>query len=203
MHFSARRITMKRLHGMVGFTTAGFIGLLLSGHSASAQLVLREQIVQALTTPPPSNFTDKPRLTRSLTIAHGDYVVAGAQSKPTVELHEIYFEFNSAALTGDAKPQLRELGAALRDPRLKGSTISIAGHTDAVGSDAFNQILSERRAATIKWYLIDNFKQNFMPLAMESSDRRTRRMCSPRKTGGLSSLTRPSRRRRDSKYPRQ
>jgi hypothetical protein len=72
-----------------------------------------------------------------------------------------------------------------------------------VGSDAFNQILSERRAATIKWYLIDNFKQNFMPLAMESSDRRTRRMCSPRKTGGLRSLTRPSRRRRDSKYPRQ
>jgi outer membrane protein OmpA-like peptidoglycan-associated protein len=146
---------MKRLHGMVGFTTAGFIGLLLSGHSASAQLVLREQIVQALTTPPPSNFTDKSRLTRSLTMA-------GAQSKPTVELHEIYFEFNSAALTGDAKPQLRELGAALRDPRLKGSTISIAGHTDAVGSDAFNQILSERRAATIKWYLIDNFK---LPLA--------------------------------------
>ena len=30
---------MKRLHGMV------FIGLLLSSHSASAQLVLREQIV--------------------------------------------------------------------------------------------------------------------------------------------------------------
>jgi len=154
---------MKRLHGMVRwFTTAGFIALLLSGHSASAQLVLREQIVQALTTPPPSNFTDKSRLTRSLTIAHGDYVLTGAQSKPTVELHEIYFEFNSAALTGDAKPQLRELGAALRDLRLKGSTISIAGHTDAVGSDAFNQILSERRAATIKWYLIDNFK---LPLA--------------------------------------
>ena len=35
---------------------------------------------------------------------------------------------------------------------------SIGGHTDAVGSDAFNQNLSERRAATVRWYLVDNFK---------------------------------------------
>jgi outer membrane protein OmpA-like peptidoglycan-associated protein len=56
-------------------------------------------------------------------------------------------------------PRLRELGAALSDARLKGSIISIGGHTNAVGSsDAFNQNLSERRAATIKWYLVDNFK---------------------------------------------
>ena len=58
----------------------------------------------------------------------------------------------------EAEPQLRELGAALRDPRLKGSNISIGGHTDAIGGDAFNQRLSERRAATIKWYLVDNFR---------------------------------------------
>jgi outer membrane protein OmpA-like peptidoglycan-associated protein len=148
---------MKLLQSMVSGFAAGVIGLLL-GQSASAQLVLREQIVQALTTQPPSsNFKDKLRLTRSLTLANGDYVVAGAQPKPTIDLHEIFFQFNSAAITADAKPQLRELGAALSDPRLKGSTISIAGHTDAVGSDAFNQILSERRATTIKWYLVDNF----------------------------------------------
>jgi outer membrane protein OmpA-like peptidoglycan-associated protein len=42
---------------------------------------------------------------------------------------------------------LDELGAALTDPRLKGATISIGGHTDAVGGDAFNRKLSERRAA--------------------------------------------------------
>ena len=78
--------------------------------------------------------------------------------KPTIDLHEVYFEYNSAAITADALPQLRELGAALSDPELKGATISIGGHTDAVGGDAFNQTLSERRAATIKWYLVDNFK---------------------------------------------
>jgi outer membrane protein OmpA-like peptidoglycan-associated protein len=149
---------MKLFHGMVSGLAAGVIGVVVSCHSASAQLVLREQIVQALTSQPASaNFTGKLLLTRPLTLTNGDYVVASAQPKPTIDLHEIYFEFNSAAITADAKPQLRELGAALSDPRLKGSTISIAGHTDAVGSDAFNRILSERRAATIKWYLVDNF----------------------------------------------
>ena len=149
---------MKLFHGMMSGLAAGVIGVVVSCHSASAQLVLREQIVQALTGQPASaNFTGKLLLTRSLTLTNGDYVVASARPKPTIDLHEIYFEFNSAAITADAKPQLRELGAALSDPRLKGSTISIAGHTDAVGSDAFNRILSERRAATIKWYLVDNF----------------------------------------------
>jgi outer membrane protein OmpA-like peptidoglycan-associated protein len=143
---------------MSGLLAAGCVGLMLFCSSASAQLILRERIVQALTTQPASpNFTDKLRLTRSLTLANSDYVVASVQPKPAIDLHENFFEFNSAAITADAKPQLRELGAALSDPRLKGSTISIAGHTDAVGSDAFNQILSERRAATIKWYLVDNF----------------------------------------------
>ena len=52
---------------------------------------------------------------------------------------------------------MRALGVALSDSRLRGSIISIAGHTDAVGSDAFNQKLSERRAATIRWYLADKF----------------------------------------------
>ena len=151
---------MKRLHcSLSGLLAAGFVSLLFSGNSAFAQFVSREQIVQGLTAQPASlNFADRLRLTRSLTLKSGDYALASVQSKASIDLHEIYFEFNSAAITDEAEPQLRELGAALSDPRLKGSVISIGGHTDAVGSDAFNQNLSERRAATVKWYLVDNFK---------------------------------------------
>jgi outer membrane protein OmpA-like peptidoglycan-associated protein len=40
-------------------------------------------------------------------------------------------------------------------PDLKGSTFIVAGHTDAAGSEAYNQDLSERRADSIKRYLVD------------------------------------------------
>jgi hypothetical protein len=71
MQFCAWRITMKLFHGMVSGLAAGVIGVVVSGHSASAQLVLREQIVQALTSQPASaNFTGKLLLTRSLTLTN-------------------------------------------------------------------------------------------------------------------------------------
>jgi flagellar motor protein MotB len=52
--------------------------------------------------------------------------------------------------------QLNELFAG----RCDASQIGLAGmvDTDAVGSDAFNQNLSERRAATVRSYLVNTFK---------------------------------------------
>ena len=47
-------------------------------------------------------------------------------------------------------PAVQELGKALSDASLKGSTFVVAGHTDAVGGEEYNQDLSERRADTIK-----------------------------------------------------
>jgi outer membrane protein OmpA-like peptidoglycan-associated protein len=149
---------MKRLHcAGRSVLAAGFIGFLTFGHSAFAEQVSRQQILQALTAQPKvASFGDKLRLTRSMTFDDHDYAVASAQSKPSIDL-EINFDFNSAAITGKAEPQLDELGAALSDPQLKGAAISINGHTDGVGGDAFNKKLSERRASMIKQYLVDNF----------------------------------------------
>ncbi len=66
----------------------------------------------------------------------------------------VNFEFNSAELTSDARITLDRLGAALRDPRLAAYSFVIAGHTDAKGSADYNQRLSERRAASVRSYLI-------------------------------------------------
>ena len=149
---------MNRLQStMSGILVAGFVGFLTFGDTACAGQVSREEILEALTAPPKvMSLADKLRLSRSPTFDGRDYTVASAQTLPTIDL-EVYFDYNSAAITTKAEPQLDELGAALSDPRLKGATISIGGHTDGVGGDGFNKKLSERRAAMIKEYLVDNF----------------------------------------------
>jgi outer membrane protein OmpA-like peptidoglycan-associated protein len=150
---------MKPLHGRIKrVLAASFISLLVCGSSASAQPVSRAQILQALTAQPKApGIPNSPRLTRSLTLNDSDYVVASAQSKPAIDL-DVYFDFNSAVITVDALRQLHELGAALSDPMLKGARISIGGHTDGVGGDAFNLKLSKHRAEAIKRYLVEGFK---------------------------------------------
>ena len=150
---------MNRLQGTIsGILAAGFIGFLTFGSTACAGEVSREQILEALTAQQKVlSLADKLRLTRSPTFDNREYALASAEPLLAIDL-EIYFDFNSAAITSQAEPQLDELGAALSDPQLKGATISIGGHTDGVGGDTFNKKLSERRATMIKEYLVDNFQ---------------------------------------------
>ena len=55
---------------------------------------------------------------------------------------------------------MQELGKALSQASLKGSTFVVAGHTDAIGGEEYNQGLSERRADTIKRYLTEKYGIN-------------------------------------------
>jgi outer membrane protein OmpA-like peptidoglycan-associated protein len=68
----------------------------------------------------------------------------------------IGFGFNSPELTDDAKKELDKIIAVLKDPQVKGAEVIISGHTNAKGSDAYNQKLSERRALSVKQYLAEN-----------------------------------------------
>jgi outer membrane protein OmpA-like peptidoglycan-associated protein len=97
------------------------------------------------------------RGTRSLTTKEREAIVAMADERPSVDL-QIFFDFNSAAIAPQAVPQLTKLGNALAKPELKGSLVTISGHTDAKGSDSYNQKLSERRAESVKRYLVDSFR---------------------------------------------
>ena len=63
-------------------------------------------------------------------------------------------ENNSAEIRTSSLPDVQALGKALSDANLKGSTFIVAGHTDAVGSEAFNQDLSERRAESVRDYFV-------------------------------------------------
>lgn len=80
-----------------------------------------------------------------------------ASKRPKIDL-DITFEYNSAALSPKAEPQLASLAQALAGPALVGSVIMLGGHTDAKGGESYNQQLSERRAETVKRYLVARYK---------------------------------------------
>ena len=66
---------------------------------------------------------------------------------------DVYFETNSAEIDESSKELLRTLGVAVlkANPDLR---VRVDGHTDARGSDAYNQQLSERRAAAVRSFFI-------------------------------------------------
>jgi len=88
------------------------------------------------------------RHTRGITV-EGQQAAA---PDPSVDL-TVNFEFNSARLSNDGMISLDSLGQALSDPALRGERFEIAGHTDAIGSDEYNQKLSEARAQAARDYL--------------------------------------------------
>jgi outer membrane protein OmpA-like peptidoglycan-associated protein len=96
------------------------------------------------------------RATRSLSLGEREQIAEIASTKPNIDL-EIQFDYNSAAISTGSTQAVQELGKALSNPNLRGSTFVVAGHTDGIGGDAYNQQLSERRADTIKRYLVDRY----------------------------------------------
>ena len=65
----------------------------------------------------------------------------------------INFDFDSAKLKEESKPQLERLAEALKTERLATLKFQIEGHTDAQGTAAYNDALSSRRAATVVGFL--------------------------------------------------
>jgi outer membrane protein OmpA-like peptidoglycan-associated protein len=76
---------------------------------------------------------------------------------PTVAI-TVRFAFNSAAILPEATQNLRSVGTALLSPELAPNRIQIEGHTDSIGSDQYNVRLSERRANSVKQYLMKHFR---------------------------------------------
>lgn len=78
---------------------------------------------------------------------------------PEVTVNNINFESGSAAIRAEEAEELRALGLAMRAAieRNPGEVFLIEGHTDAVGSYAFNLALSDRRAESVALALTEYF----------------------------------------------
>ena len=81
---------------------------------------------------------------------------AAAAPRPTTEkvtlAADALFDFDKAVIKSDAKAKLDDLVAKLKAINLE--VIIAIGHTDSVGSAAYNQKLSLKRAEAVKAYII-------------------------------------------------
>jgi outer membrane protein OmpA-like peptidoglycan-associated protein len=76
--------------------------------------------------------------------------------KASVALN-VLFQTNSDKILQQYYRDLDKLGTVLASPQYADYRIQIEGHTDSVGSDQYNLLLSEKRAESVKQYLVQKF----------------------------------------------
>lgn len=124
-------------------TWAAVMPGLLSGALAFAQPPLAEATPAELI----ERLQPAPAATRSL---------RNLRPEPRSVDLAVHFDFDSAALSSTGRALLRNLAQAMDSDQLKAVAFRIEGHTDARGSDAYNQKLSARRAQAVKAFLVDS-----------------------------------------------
>jgi outer membrane protein OmpA-like peptidoglycan-associated protein len=115
-----------------------------------------------------SNLGAKPNLlglggesrTRAVRISFPDAaatapVAQTLEKEGRAEVDGIFFDFASDVVRAESEPALAEVAAALT--KHPGWKITIAGHTDNVGGDAYNLDLSRRRAVAVRAALVARY----------------------------------------------
>jgi peptidoglycan-associated lipoprotein len=83
-----------------------------------------------------------------------DSSAGSASSQASRILQPVYFDFDSFAIRSDAKPTLVANSKGIQDNTGWG-VVTCEGHTDERGSEEYNLALGERRANSVKRYLVD------------------------------------------------
>jgi OOP family OmpA-OmpF porin len=65
---------------------------------------------------------------------------------------DVLFDFDKSVVKADGKAKLDDLASKVRGVNLE--VVIAIGHTDSIGTDAYNQKLSVRRAESVKAYLV-------------------------------------------------
>jgi outer membrane protein OmpA-like peptidoglycan-associated protein len=81
-----------------------------------------------------------------------DFYLKKVEVGSKIVLKNVFFDFAKATLRQESESELNRLAKLLTD--VPGMKIEVSGHTDNVGSDQANQILSEKRAKSVVDYLV-------------------------------------------------
>jgi outer membrane protein OmpA-like peptidoglycan-associated protein len=165
-----RKLNLACMIVAIGIALPAGLGVALAAEERSAGEIIKalkpERLTRGLTTSPAdaarnaeeAKFVNtlRNRQTRSLSTTEREQITSIAKKRPSIDL-EVNFDYNSDHIGSKASSQVTALGEALSSSELKGGTFILAGHTDAKGSDTYNQGLSERRAEAVKRFLSEKY----------------------------------------------
>ncbi len=126
-------------------TTVLAAGALLIAGTASAEVVTKDVVKNSFGNVVKNTF-------QNCVITKWDAAASECGAGYASELRTIYFDFDSATITPAGKAKLDTLANALRqDASVK--HVRIVGFTDIIGTNSYNNALSQRRANAVKAYL--------------------------------------------------
>jgi len=110
---------------------------------------------QPVTVVPPVVEAPPPPKPECRTPVPGERInLEGCGTGDVIVLNGVNFDFNKATLTDNAKTILNDVDSELvAHPDIK---VELAGHTDGRGSESYNLKLSQRRAESVRSYLIEH-----------------------------------------------
>ena len=121
-----------------GVTSSQILDALKLPQRITRSLSGSSQEAAGCSTANPTVAVVRSRTTRSLSAGNRTEVAAITKDKPNIDL-VITFEYDSAVLTPASVSTVDALGTALTDPQMKDCVFVLGGHTDAKGSDPYNQ----------------------------------------------------------------
>lgn len=72
--------------------------------------------------------------------------------QPVNVVIKAFFDFDKSDLTADSRAKLKEIADKIKSYNVE--VITVSGHADRIGTEDYNQRLSERRAAVVKAELV-------------------------------------------------
>ena len=102
------------------------------------------------------SFINNLSTSRAIRVEQKEKLIEIVEKKelPKIDVR-ILFDYDSARSKPSSYKSLDQISVVLLDESLAQSKIMLNGHTDAAGSRLYNQDLSERRALSVKRYLIE------------------------------------------------